>query len=277
IVDWADVAIMSDQWLRSDLDLNPVANPGDANLVGHWELEGNADDSSGNNYHGTAEGDYEWTAGRIGTGAIDLDGGWVVVEDEGNTPKLRPKDQVSATAWIYLEGGSDYRVVIKGEDDEETFGLEVHTDDGLAFIFRDANSPGDVVDVRSGSTLPRDEWIHTGGTYDANEQSCYVNGVVEDSNTRGALEIFSDVNDGMAIGGRYGDTSQRFNGKIDDVRVYNRGLTRAEVAWLASEGDGEILLDSAANFYDGESPEAINMRDLAVLLLAWGEEKLWPE
>ncbi|MHC4498377.1 MAG: LamG domain-containing protein, partial [Planctomycetota bacterium] len=168
-------------------------------------------------------------------------------------------------------------VVIKGEDNEETFGLEVNSDDGLAFIFRDANNPGDVVGVTSGETLPGDEWIHVGGTYDANEQTCYVNGVVEDSNTRGALELLSDANDGMGIGGRYGDTSQRFDGKIDDVRVYDRGLSRAEIAWLASQGTGEVLLDSAANLHSGESPEAINLRDLAKLLVTWLEQKLWPE
>ncbi|MHC4477301.1 MAG: LamG domain-containing protein [Planctomycetota bacterium] len=276
IVSWGDIAVIGIQWLRSDLDLNPVTNPGDANLVGHWELEDNADDSSGNAYHGTAEGDYAWVAGKVGSGAIDLDGGWVVVEDNGNTPKLRPTEQVSATAWIYLDGSGDYRVVIKGENDEETFGLEVNNEDGLAFIFRDANNPNDVVGVTSGDALAAGEWIHVAGTYDANEQTCYVNGVAEHSETRGALELLADANDGMGIGGRYGDSSQRFDGKIDDVRVYDRGLTRAEVAYLASEGTGQVLLDSEANLFSGESPEVINISDLAVVLNSWLEQKLWP-
>jgi hypothetical protein len=277
IVSWGDVEVIGDQWLRGDLDLNPVTNPGDVNLVGHWELEGNGDDSSGNNYHGSAEGDYEWTTGKIGSGAIDLDGGWVVVEDDGNTPKLRPKEQVSVTAWINLAAGGDYRVVIKGENDEETFGLEVNDEDGLAFIFRDANNPNDVVGITSGDTLSGGEWIHVGGTYDANEQTCYVNGVAENSETRGALDILTDANDGMAIGGRYGDSSQRFNGKIDDVRVYDRGLNRAEVAYITSEGTGEVLLESAANLFSGESGEVINIRDLAIVFNSWLEERLWPE
>jgi hypothetical protein len=276
IVGWPDVKILAAQWLESDLDVSPVQNPGDANLVGHWELEGNADDSSGNGYHGTAEGDYAWVAGKIGTGAIDLDGDWVVVEDEGNTPKLRPTQQVSVTAWISTDDSGDYRVVIKGEDNQETFGLELNESDGLAFIFRDANNPGSVIGVTSGEELASNEWIHVGGTYDANEQTCYVNGVAENSETRGALELLADASDGMGIGGRYGDTSQRFDGKIDDVRVYDRGLTRAEVAYLSSEGTGEVLLDSQVNLYDGESPEAINIRDLAVLLDSWGQEQLWP-
>jgi hypothetical protein len=281
IINYYDVRAMAAQWQRGDLDLTPVTNPGDANLVGHWELDdgdGNtATDSSDSNYHGTAKGDYDWTTGKIGSGAIDLSGGWVVVEDEGNTPKLRTESQVSVMAWINLAGSEDYRVVIKGENNEETFGLEVDNDDGLAFIFRDVNSPNDSVKVASGDPLSRGEWIHVAGTYDANEQTCYVNGIDANSETRGALEILTDANDGMAIGGRYGDDSDRFDGEIDDVRVYDRGLTRAEVGYIASQSTGEVLLDSEANLYSGESPEVINIRDAAVLLDSWLIEKLWPE
>jgi len=285
IVNLADVGEMAEQWLRRDVNVAPVTPPSDANKVGHWTFEegtgSTVGDTSGNNYHGTAEGDCAWVAGKVGSYAMDFDGGWVVVEDEGNTPKLRMKHYVSVMAWIYLDGpaGSDNRLVIKGEDDEETFGLEVDGEDGLAFIFRDSNDPENVVSINCGYALSPYEWIHVAGTYDHNEQTCYVSGVAENSETRGPIELLTDPNDGMGIAGRYGDsgTGGRFDGLIDDVRVYDRALSRAEIAWLASDGTGMILLTSEANLFDGEDPEAINFRDLDVLLDSWLVERLWPE
>jgi hypothetical protein len=277
IVSWGDIDVIGSQWLRSDANVNPVLDPTTVDLVGHWELEGDADDSSGNNYHGTAEGAYDWISGKIGSGAIDLSGGWVVVEDEGNTPKLRPMDEVSVTTWIRLDTSPDSstRVVIKGRDDHETYATEVGDDGVLVFFVRDPN--GVRYPVESDDGLALNEWIHVAGTYDDNELIAYVNGQVEGTDTIGAVALLADANDGLGIGGRYGDTNLRFPGGFDDVRVYDRALSRAEVAWLASQGTGEVLLDSAANLYSGESPEVINIRDVAVLLETWLEERLWPE
>jgi hypothetical protein len=280
IVGMGDVGAMGEQWLRGDVNVNPVTLPLDANLVARWKLDGDANDSTANAYHGAAQGAYEWVAGKDGQ-AIDLSGGWVVVEDDGNTPKLRPKHYVSVMAWIYLDGeaSGDSRVVIKGRNDNETFGLEVSTEDGLAFIMRDANNPGTVLSVTSGGdAISENEWIHVAGTYDNNEQSCYVNGVVEDSNARGSIELIADANDGLGIGGRYPatDTSGRFEGKIDDVRVYDRAVTRAEIAYIACGSDGMCLLESEANLNSGESPEVINFKDFAKLLESWGVKQLWP-
>jgi hypothetical protein len=279
VVDWGDVVAMGVQWLRSDINVAPVQNPGEANLVGHWQLEGDGGDSSGNNYHGRAEGDYDWIGGKIGSGAIELAGGWVVVDDDGNTPKLRATAAVSAAAWINIQGDTegDVGIVIKGEKGRETYGLEVNPDGGLSFIVRDSNK-GAARDLEGTDELAVGEWIHVGGTYDSNEMTSYVNGQLELSETIGAIELLGDANDGLGIGGRYGQTgdSGRFRGGIDDVRVYDRGLSRAEVAYLASEGTGEVILDSQANLYSGESPEVINIRDVAVLLDSWLVEKFWP-
>ncbi|HUT29409.1 MAG TPA: LamG domain-containing protein [Sedimentisphaerales bacterium] len=273
----ADIGEIGEQWLRGDVNVNPVTEPptSDPNLVAHWKLDGDTTDSSANAYHGTAEGAHEWVAGKDGQ-AIDLAGGWVVVDDNGVTPKLRMKHYVSVMAWVYIEDpGADTKVVIKGEDNQETFGLEVDSEDGAAFIFRDANNLSDVLSVNCGYALQSNEWVHIAGTYDQNEQVVYVNGAVEDSNARGAIELFTDPNDGLGIGGRYGDGAD-FDGRIDDVRVYDRAVTRAEIGYIACGSDGMCPLQSEANFYSGEDAEIINFRDFAKLFEYWGDEELWP-
>ena len=276
IVDFGDIREMAQQWLRSDLDVTPVQDPGSGNLVGHWELEGNGWDSSGNFYDGTAEGAYEWITGRIGSQAIELSGGRVLVPDGGTTPKLRPADKISAAAWVNYSAAAGYsaRVVAKGLDagNCENFVIELTSSDEVGFFVRDASHV--LYSVNSTAKLYHDEWIHLAGTYDANQVKCYINGQLAGSSTVGAITILQDSNS-LAIGDSV-DVDRAFYGKVDDVRVYDRDLTRAEVAYLASESDGTVELASPVNVYTGESPERINLRDAAMLIDEWLDKKLWP-
>jgi hypothetical protein len=89
------------------------------------------------------------------------------------------------------------------------------------------------------------------------------------------MELFTDPNDGLGIGGRYGDGA-RFDDKIDDVRVYDRAVTAAEIGYIACGSDGLCLLESEANLLSGESPEVINFRDFTKLFEYWGTKQLWP-
>jgi hypothetical protein len=276
----ADVGEMGAQWLRHDINYADVGivieKPSDANLAGHYELDGDPCDSSDNDYHGTIEDSNYWTVGRVGQYALGLNGGWVVVDDNGVTPELRPKYEVSVMAWINLAAGSGDKVVVKGRNDHETYGLEVNDEyGGLTFLMRDVNEVQ--YNIQGEQELPLDEWVHIAGTYDGNEMTAYVNGEVEGTTTPGPNELYSDANDGFGIGGRWGDDDGRFVGEIDDVRVYDYGLSLGEVGWFASEGTGVILMKSEANLYlDAPDPEVINFRDFAKLFDYWGDERLWP-
>jgi hypothetical protein len=177
-VDFGDVEIMAEEWLETDVNLGEVKEPCDANLVGWWRLDNGggdtATDSSGKDHHGTLQVldvNVSWVSGRDDVNsALEFDGGRVRVSDHQN---LRPLYEVSACAWIYYsEGQSSARVVVKGADNKETFGLEVDGDDELVFHVRDGNDydAGDdsyeKYDVESADdALARDEWIHVAGTY----------------------------------------------------------------------------------------------------------------
>jgi len=69
---------------------------------------------------------------------------------------------------------------------------------------------------------------------------------------------------------------------LDDVRIYSRALSQAEIAYMADEtpDDGEMYIPvtSAANLYD-EEPQlsrSVNFKDFAVFADMWLEEQLWP-
>jgi hypothetical protein len=274
IVDWPDVRILGAHWLRSDANLNPVSNPGTANLVGHWKLDGNANDSSVYANHGAAEGSYEWVAGHDNQAAKFTDGR-VLVPD---APQLKPAAQVSAALWMYYSGstGNAARVVVKGRNDMESYCIEAGGDDDIKFYVGDTSGTRYFADSDEGDIYP-DEWLHLAGTYDGTTVKCYVNAQVVGTELAAAIPLSQDSND-LAIANKADADDTPLNGTVDDVRVYNRALTAAEVAYLATDGTGYMPLASLANIFDPEpaGQKAVNIRDAAMMLATWLDEKLWP-
>ena len=109
---------------------------------------------------------------------------------------------------------------------------------------------------------------------------CYLNGELKDTldepNAWG-MTLSQDTND-LAIGNRSDDDDREVEGTIDDVRVYDYGLSAEEIAYLASDGTGIVAVQSIANLYNDEDlgERAVNFRDLAKLASGWRDEELWP-
>ena len=72
-------------------------------------------------------------------------------------------------------------------------------------------------------------WSHVATTYDGTTRSIFFNGVLKVSDIPGALNTTAA---NFHIGSTY--NSEFFNGVIDDVAIYKRALTAAEVAALAN-------------------------------------------
>jgi len=288
-VDLADVGEMADEWLRTDAVFDEYTDPGTTGLVGWWKLDENdgntAADSSTSGNNGTVEGDYSWVLGYDNVNsALEFYGdGIVVVPDDGTTPELRPQHTVSTSAWIYsFRSQNDARVIVKGPDDRETYAIEIGGSDTLRFRVRkdDPGTSGDFEDFSvSSGALVLDEWIHVAGTCDGTYIKAYANGQEVASRDDANNMTLSQEPNSLAIGNRADDRERVFEGKIDDVRVYSRALSAAELAWLGSDGTGYVPLLSVVNIYDEElqGDKVVNFRDLAKLMLSWGEEKLWPE
>jgi hypothetical protein len=296
IVDMADVGIMASEWLRHDANYSPdqMQEPNDANLVGWWRLDGDACDSSIYDHNSAVEGAYAWVTGHNDLDLDDLalefsaDGNSrVLVPDNNDTPELRPKHQVSVSAWVVYYGDQDenVRVVVKGNDNHETFSLEINDkgNDALTFFIRDVCDSK--YDLDSENALQENEWIHIAGTYDGNDIISYVNGEVEltsadwdDERPNDPNFILSQNTGGLGIGNPADSIDNPFIGVIDEVRIYNYGLSQAEVRWLATDGGGYVPLISPYDLYDKEEPgkQAINYRDFAILMEDWLEEILSP-
>ncbi len=216
-------------------------------LRGYWKLdEGTgttAADSSGNGNAGTLQGGVTWTTGPNGSPALQFDGtsGYVSI---GNPSILNITGQITVSAWIQIQAtGGNRNIVEHGystSPNGEVFlrlngsNYQFGTWNGSTYYVSTAIPSGDV-----GS------WVHLAGVYDGTAWRLYRNGVLLASQTAsvGALA----VNANWEIGASAVSSDRRFfKGGIDDVHIYNTGLTAAQVADLAVRPGPTVVSAAAA-------------------------------
>lgn len=124
----------------------------------------------------------------------------------------------------------------------------------------------------SGAAYPVDEWFHYAGTYDVDENmwAMYYNGQLlqegegsgEDLGDWGGIEgnLF-----GAGFGAVYDSGGRRFDGLMDELYVFNRALTAAEIMTLANPpattSPGDCNGDTAVNADDLKCVADIAARD----------------
>ncbi|MCX5645877.1 MAG: LamG domain-containing protein [Phycisphaerae bacterium] len=115
-------------------------------------------------------------------------------------------------------------------------------------------------------------WNHWAFTKDirTGRMEIYLNGELYDSLT-GANTPITGITSFEIGSGWYG----RYDGMIDDFRVYNYALSPAEIAHVATRGTG-VLPQPPDSPADLNADGAVNLRDLAVLATQWLQTNLWP-
>jgi hypothetical protein len=177
-------------------------------------------DASGTSNAGTTASTTWTTSGKNG-GALVFNGSSskVTIPD---SPSLRLTTAVTLEAWVYpATNSSAWRdVVYKGDDNYYLEGTsENGGTPGAGGTFR--SSP-----IYGTTALPVNTWSHIAMTYDKANVRLYVNGTQVASGP--ATANIATSSNPLQIGGDniYG---QYFNGRVDDVRVYNRALSAAEI------------------------------------------------
>jgi len=194
-----------------------------AGLVARYALDGNADDSSGNGYNGTAMGAPTYVTGVQGQ-AVQLDGVDQYI-DFGN-----PAGWPSGTASRSMAAWGKPSAVYAGWRFMAAYGNDAT---GQA-MFIGMNGPdlygggyGDDIGVAGFWVL--DEWRHVALTYDGATATLYADGIEVIS----AARNWNLVPDRAHIGRQVNDLAEFWAGAVDEVRLYDRALSADEIAWLA--------------------------------------------
>lgn len=212
-------------------------------LVGYWRLDDGtgsriARDSSANGNDGVLaylDPAAVWITGRATGGlAVEADG-FVSVLPSPSIDSIT--DQVTIAGWGYLEGTIVDYATIASREDGTTIDQHYHVS---------INSRGEVpalwlmtengtMLLQGPTAVTRQTWIHIAGTYDGTTAHLYVDGQLADTKPLTG-SIVPDTTPFIlgANGNGAGDTnvSERFPGRIDEIMLYRRALSAAEIAQL---------------------------------------------
>ena len=103
--------------------------------------------------------------------------------------------------------------------------------------------------TESVATIPLDEWTHIAVTWDGIEKKLYIGGSLDSS---GGTATVSNNPNTTFIGRAVTDENDRFVGTIDEVKVWNKTLTSAQVDEEAKGSVvlGDVNMDGSVNSTD---------------------------
>jgi len=197
---------------------------GTSGLVAAYSLNrvsgGRVTDSSGNNWSGTVSGAWA-TAGRYGS-ALGFDG----VNDQVTTSYATNLSRWTVSVWVRSGAAPAAKRATGPIHREKNFQINWNHDDP-AFRGAAALRVKGVWHAASFGSLAANTWYHLTATYDGETLRAYRNGVLVSSN--GTPSGAPDGESATMKLGRHATAAQYFWGSVDEVRVYNRALSQAEI------------------------------------------------
>jgi hypothetical protein len=201
-------------------------------LVGWWPFSGNANDSSGNNNNGTVMG-ATLTIDRFGNAnsAYQFDGSSSYITIPNSSSLQSPGYRLSMTAWVNLAGyslvGQPFNPILSKNNNGANAYMYRFTVDfvGLGFYASVNNWNNNTGGF--GDTLINSEWYLLTAVLDSNISYFYLNDSLIGSQAF-TTNITAD-NYPLEIGRDMPGITEIFNGKIDDVGIWNRALTQQEI------------------------------------------------
>ena len=224
-----------------------VCCPAPAGIVSWWKGESNED---------SVDGNYTGSPTRFGGGpgmvgqAFDFEGGsdGISLSDADN---LKFTNSFSIEGWINLHAyppansGAPGAVIMIRSDDRacyDPYYLAVTVTGSLEFHIEDAEQTVPCGQNLDTAPLAVATWYHVGAVFDAGSGSMqlFTNGTLAAQMVT-SLRPFRDLNASLHPGvgiGNYANYSGSapFNGLIDELAVYNRALSQAELASIYNAG-----------------------------------------
>ncbi|PYR65757.1 MAG: hypothetical protein DMF88_18720, partial [Acidobacteria bacterium] len=187
---------------------------------GAWTTTG---DASGSGNTGTLSG-ATWNAtGKFGK-ALSFNGSSSLVT-VADAASLDLTNGMTLEAWLYPTALSGWRTaILKRTTSGLAYSLYAHNN--VPQPATTINVGGSDVSATGPSALPLNSWSHLAATYDGTTMRIYVNGAqVGTFAVSGSITTSTGQ---LSIGGN-NVWGEYFSGLIDEVRVYNRALSAAEI------------------------------------------------
>jgi hypothetical protein len=215
-------------------------------LIAYYPFNGNFNDESGNNHHGVSKNGAMLTADYIGRPemAAGFDGmnDYILVE---GTDKLTPssitvsmqvmvKNKNRRHAFLnsvnFETAGSQNWGIGQSIDQTNMFDFAVNDntiDCAAPYIFNPDNL------VSSSETITEQRWYNLIVTFGGGKQRIYVDGNLKISKDRNIQNLRECEVADLIIGGYWMNDIISIDGKMDEIRIYDRVLNECEINKLA--------------------------------------------
>jgi hypothetical protein len=221
-------------------------------LVGYWPFCGNANDESGNGNDGIVSG-ATLTKDRFGNDnmAYNFDGISDFI-DCGNSNSVNINGEITISAWINANNFDiDHGIVSKS---------------GLYNLITSApftQPPLDKLRFEVGNVpflfsnpIQSNQWLHVVSVYSAiNGKSIYINGKLYASNPQVGVITSNNIYN-LYLGSHqpFAVNNWSWDGKLDDIGIWNRALTEDEIKGLYQSNQCNIaILKDTENICKGDS------------------------
>lgn len=252
-------------------------------LVHHWPFEGDSLDIAGGAetvVFGTPDFSVE---GITGNYAIDLNG--IAPDDiekyisvtNSDSVKLR-SGQYTVSAYVNVTERTNQMILIHGLGCSTwaSWYLSIGGSENgevpgrVAFGIRSGNG-GANDRVASSDEIALGTWVHVAGTYDGELLKLYVNGAMVDSLATSTIPFDSAEN--LYFGADPGCNGRNFfDGKLDDVRIYNYALDPMVLAYMYhNTTGGNVCVQELRPEFDLNDDCMTTLVDIAILALNWME------
>jgi hypothetical protein len=218
------------------------AGPSAEGLIGFWRFEEGTGtktaDSSGNGNIGTLRGaDLAWVAGRGMGQALEIPNS----NNHGVTVNASPsidaiRNAFTIAAWIYRTEERDGVASIlmrRSTGVSEYFGLAL-TADGMPRAYLNTHLMPAPPTLTGPDPIPVGQWVHLAMTYNGATLHLFANGT--DIGNLAVSTTIMGQKSFLCIGcGQNADNvvTEPLSGRLDDLRLYQRALTAAEINLLA--------------------------------------------
>lgn len=205
--------------------------------LSYWKL----DESSGNATDSVASlsavnTSVTYSAGKINNGAVYNGSAYHTIAD--NTA-IKPTSDISVAFWVNVTATGSYPMMVaKGENAGDTRSYEVALYAGTTQIHVQMRTGGgSYIQMRSTTAIGTGVWKHIVVTRTGATNKIYINGVSDtlasNITQTGTIDYSTDA---LWFGQRNG--ALRFNGKLDEIGIWNVALTSTEISQLYNGGAG---------------------------------------
>jgi uncharacterized delta-60 repeat protein len=180
-------------------------------------------------YNGTGRNRVARVLGDVSSppaGALKFDGANdnVLLSANGGAAFNFTSGEVTVEAMVYVGSTADQVIVHRWSTNQ--FSLEINDNKTTFVVSR--SEDWSIGYIRASTTFPTNQWVHVAGVWDGTTISVYENGILKGSEAwSGTLTTSTDD---LRIGARTDYPGGNLNGRLDEVRIWDKALCAAEIA-----------------------------------------------